>query len=172
MIQLLCDRLMYPDKQPRLYVVFLLRRSSPHLNCPILMNFGALGMAISFFPFFLFFSFAGRKMGSQIVVLKSLTSTSLDMLHEVWLLLEHSASTMRAYNLAWLGLTTLSIAAPQFGLGEGSVILIPGGNSPINPSLTAPDIRPGKRQVSSHIPDFIRYHIPWETFHLLSSCLH
>ncbi|KAI8218878.1 hypothetical protein K4K53_008546 [Colletotrichum sp. SAR 10_77] len=56
---------------------------------------------------------------------------------------------MRAYHLALLGFAALSIAAPQFGIGEGSVILIPGGNSPTNPPITAPDIRPGKRQAGA-----------------------
>ncbi|KAI8291577.1 hypothetical protein K4K60_001278 [Colletotrichum sp. SAR11_57] len=58
---------------------------------------------------------------------------------------------MRAYDIALLGFTALSIAAPQFGIGEGSVILIPGGNSPINPPITAPDVRPGKRQIETTV---------------------
>ncbi|KAE9575344.1 hypothetical protein CGMCC3_g8569 [Colletotrichum fructicola] len=61
------------------------------------------------------------------------------------------ALTMRAYDIALLGFTALSIAAPQFGIGEGSVILIPGGNSPINPPITAPDVRPGKRQIETTV---------------------
>ncbi|KAF4877738.1 hypothetical protein CGCSCA1_v003162 [Colletotrichum siamense] len=58
---------------------------------------------------------------------------------------------MRAYHLALLGFAALSIAAPQFGIGEVSVILIPGGNSPTNPPITAPDIRPGKRQAGAAV---------------------
>ncbi|EQB57342.1 hypothetical protein CGLO_02533 [Colletotrichum gloeosporioides Cg-14] len=54
---------------------------------------------------------------------------------------------MRAQDLALLGFAALSIAAPQFGIGEGSVILIPGGNSPTDPPITVPDIRPGKRLI-------------------------
>ncbi|KAF9871368.1 hypothetical protein CkaCkLH20_11015 [Colletotrichum karsti] len=47
--------------------------------------------------------------------------------------------------LALLGFAALSIAAPQFGIGEGSVILIPGGNSPTIP----PVIRPGRRHTDA-----------------------
>ncbi|KAL0936243.1 uncharacterized protein CTRU02_208458 [Colletotrichum truncatum] len=55
---------------------------------------------------------------------------------------------MRTYKLALLGMAALSTAAPQFGIGDGSVILIPGGSIQL-PPIPTPVIRPGKRQADS-----------------------
>lgn len=63
---------------------------------------------------------------------------------------------MRTYTLALLGLAALSNAAPQFGIGDGSTILLPGGgNTPSDPvgpillpPISEPIIKPGKRDVS------------------------
>ncbi|KZL65582.1 hypothetical protein CI238_06268 [Colletotrichum incanum] len=61
---------------------------------------------------------------------------------------------MRTFTLTLLSVAALSHAAPQFGIGDGSTILLPGGGtSPSNPSgpillppINVPIIKPGKRE--------------------------
>ncbi|KXH65697.1 hypothetical protein CSAL01_03207 [Colletotrichum salicis] len=62
---------------------------------------------------------------------------------------------MPAYTTILLGFVALSHAAPQFTIGDGSTILVPGGGTaspnPVGPILlppiNSPEVRPGKRDL-------------------------
>ncbi|GKT40348.1 uncharacterized protein ColSpa_00529 [Colletotrichum spaethianum] len=65
---------------------------------------------------------------------------------------------MQISTLALLSAVVLSRAAPQFGIGDGSTILLPGGGTPpsnpggpiLLPPINNPIIRPGKREPTLH----------------------
>ncbi|KAF6822005.1 hypothetical protein CPLU01_12283 [Colletotrichum plurivorum] len=71
---------------------------------------------------------------------------------------------MLTFKLALLGFAALSTAAPQFGIGDGSVIIIPGNGSPtipgnptpgnpiLLPPISSPIVKPGKRQEQNPSP--------------------
>ncbi|KAK1689380.1 hypothetical protein BDP55DRAFT_407373 [Colletotrichum godetiae] len=69
---------------------------------------------------------------------------------------------MLAYTMILLAFVALSHAAPQFTIGDGSTILVPGGGTasanPVGPILlppiNSPEVRPGKRDVRK-LPFFL-----------------
>ncbi|GJC83085.1 hypothetical protein ColLi_05923 [Colletotrichum liriopes] len=75
---------------------------------------------------------------------------------------------MRTFTLALLSVAALSHAAPQFGIGGGSTILIPGGGTPpsnpvgpiLLPPINAPIIKPGKREAVAFLAKSIKADFP------------
>ncbi|KAK6213737.1 hypothetical protein QIS74_09739 [Colletotrichum tabaci] len=63
---------------------------------------------------------------------------------------------MRSFTLVLLGVAALCNAAPQFGIGDGSTILLPGGGTPpaspgspiLLPPIKIPVIKPGKQRAA------------------------
>ncbi|KAK1716719.1 uncharacterized protein BDZ83DRAFT_634502 [Colletotrichum acutatum] len=66
---------------------------------------------------------------------------------------------MAPHAIILLGLLALSNAAPQFTIGDGSTILVPGGGvispNPVGPILlppiNSPEVKPGKRDLNNPI---------------------
>ncbi|WQF84672.1 hypothetical protein CDEST_09686 [Colletotrichum destructivum] len=75
---------------------------------------------------------------------------------------------MRSFTLVLLGVAALCNAAPQFGIGDGSTILLPGvGTPPANtgspillPPIKIPVIKPGKREFADLQPKSVEAGFP------------